>query len=38
MGFGKDEIENTLGLAFAQSASVAREDADDGAFGFNQPL
>jgi NTE family protein len=38
MGFGKDEIEFTLGLAFAQSSSVAREDPDDGGFGYNQPL
>ena len=37
-GFGKDEIDNTLGLAFAQSSVVAREDQDDGRFGYRQPL
>lgn len=37
-GFGKDEIESTLGLAFAQSSVVAREDQDDGSFGYRQPL
>jgi NTE family protein len=37
-GFGKDEIDNTLGLAFAQSSVVATEDEGDGNFGFSQPL
>ena len=38
VGFGQDEIGHTLGLAFAQSSVVAREDQDDGSFGFRQPL
>jgi NTE family protein len=38
VGYGKSEIDYTLGLAFAQSAVVAREDQADGEFGFNQPL
>ncbi len=38
VSFGKDEIGHTLGLAFAQSSVVAREDQDDGSFGFRQPL
>jgi len=38
MGFGKSEIDNTLGLAFARSSVVATEDQEDGEFGFRQPL
>jgi len=38
MGFGKREIDNTLGLAFARSSVVATEDQEDGEFGFRQPL
>jgi len=38
VGFGKDEIDSTLGLAFAQSSVVATEDQEDGEFGFRQPL
>jgi NTE family protein len=37
MGFGKSEIEQTLGLAFAQSSVVATMDQEDSQFGFNQP-
>lgn len=38
MGFGKNEIENTLGLAFAQSSVVAKIDQEDSKFGYRQPL
>jgi len=38
MGFGRSEIDHTLGLAFAQSSVVATEDQEDGEFGFRQPL
>ena len=38
MGYSKDEIDKTLGLAFAKSSVVAREDQVDGKFGFRQPL
>jgi NTE family protein len=38
VGFGQEEIGNTLGLAFAQSSVVATEDEDDQAFGYRQPL
>jgi NTE family protein len=37
MGFGKSEIEQTLGLAFAQSSVVATMNQEDSQFGFNQP-
>jgi NTE family protein len=37
MGFGKSEIEHTLGLAFAQSSVVATMNQEDSQFGFNQP-
>jgi NTE family protein len=37
MGFGKSEIDHTLGLAFAQSSVVATMDQDDLKFGFRQP-
>jgi NTE family protein len=37
-GFGKDEIELTLGLAFAQSSVVATQSQEDLNFGFHQPL
>jgi NTE family protein len=37
MGFGKDEIDKTLGLAFAQSSVVARFDQEDSMFSFRQP-
>jgi len=38
LGFDKSEIDDTLGLAFAQSSVVATEDQEDIKFGFNQPL
>lgn len=38
MGFGNDEIEKSLGLAFATSASVATSEQDNSGFGFRQPL
>ncbi len=38
VGFGKDELESTLGLAFAQSSVVATEDQEDLEFSFHQPL
>jgi len=38
LGFGKSEIGNTLGLAFAQSSVVAKEDQEDKNFGYRQPL
>ena len=38
VGFGRSEIDYTLGLAFAQSSVVATEDLEDGEFGFRQPL
>lgn len=37
MGFGKDEILNTLTLAFASSSSVAAGDNEDTGFGYHQP-
>jgi len=37
-GFGRSEIGNTLGLAFAQSSVVATEDQEDREFGYRQPL
>lgn len=37
-GFGKDEIDQTLGLAFAESSVVATEEEGDQDFGFSQPL
>lgn len=37
-GFGKDEIEQTLGLAFAESSVVATDEEGDQDFGFSQPL
>jgi len=37
-GFNKDEIEHTLGLAFAKSSVVATIDQEDIDFGFRQPL
>jgi NTE family protein len=38
VGFGKSEIDHTLGLAFAHSSVVAKEDQEDREFGFRQPL
>jgi NTE family protein len=38
VGFDKSEIDDTLGLAFAQSSVVATEDQEDRDFGFRQPL
>jgi NTE family protein len=38
VGFGQNEIGNTLGLAFAQSSVVATEDEEDKDFGYRQPL
>ena len=38
LGFEKSEIDDTLGLAFAQSSVVATEDQEGIKFGFNQPL
>ena len=38
VGFDKSEIDNTLGLAFAQSSVVATEDQEDRDFGYRQPL
>lgn len=38
VGFDKDELGKTLGLAFSQSSVVATEDEDDKGFGFRQPL
>jgi len=38
VGFDRSEIDSTLGLAFAQSSVVAREDREDREFGFRQPL
>ncbi len=37
MGFGKDEIMDTLGLAFASSSAAAAGDEADTGFGYNQP-
>jgi NTE family protein len=38
VGYSRSEIECTLGLAFAQSSVVAKEDQEDSDFGFRQPL
>jgi NTE family protein len=38
LGLDQSEVDNTLGLAFAQSVVVATEDEEDIKFGFNQPL
>ena len=37
MGFGKVEIMDTLGLAFASSSAAAAGDEGDTGFGYNQP-
>jgi NTE family protein len=38
MGFGKGELLNTLGLAFASSSAVATADPEDDSFGYRQPI
>jgi NTE family protein len=38
VAYDKTEIDNTLGLAFAQSSVVATEDQEDREFGLSQPL
>ena len=38
VGYNKNEIDYTLGLAFAQSSVVATEDQEDGDFSYRQPL
>jgi NTE family protein len=38
VAYSRSEIDDTLGLAFAQSSVVAMEDQNDRDFGFRQPL